>query len=159
MKKKLNAIAGFTLAELLIVVAIIAVLVAISIPIFSSKLEASRESTDAANLRSAYAAMSAAMLLGKDDNNNVISSGTYYYTKSGKILAASGLGSEKVMKGKSTVEGWQGADLSDELPAGVLFSDGSSGTTGGKSGKKGIQITVEAGGTTEDKLTVWFGKS
>ena len=34
---------GFTLAELLIVVAIIAVLVAISIPVFNKKLEKSRE--------------------------------------------------------------------------------------------------------------------
>ena len=46
---------GFTLAELLIVVAIIAVLVAIAIPIFTSQLEKAREATDAANLRSAYA--------------------------------------------------------------------------------------------------------
>ena len=46
---------GFTLAELLIVVAIIAVLVAIAIPIFTSQLEKSRESTDVANVRSAYA--------------------------------------------------------------------------------------------------------
>ena len=46
---------GFTLAELLIVVAIIAVLVAIAIPIFTSQLEKSREATDQANLRSAYA--------------------------------------------------------------------------------------------------------
>ena len=46
---------GFTLAELLIVVAIIAVLVAISIPIFTSQLEKANEATDAANIRSAYA--------------------------------------------------------------------------------------------------------
>lgn len=46
---------GFTLAELLIVVAIIAVLVAISIPVFTSQLEKSRESTDLANVRAAYA--------------------------------------------------------------------------------------------------------
>ncbi|MCF2615665.1 prepilin-type N-terminal cleavage/methylation domain-containing protein [Oscillibacter valericigenes] len=37
---------GFTLAELLIVVAIIAVLVAISIPIFNSQLEKSRRAVD-----------------------------------------------------------------------------------------------------------------
>lgn len=48
---------GFTLAELLIVVAIIGVLVAISIPIFSSQLEKSREATDLANIRSAYASL------------------------------------------------------------------------------------------------------
>ena len=46
---------GFTLAELLVVVAIIAVLVAIAIPIFTAQLEKARESTDAANLRAAYA--------------------------------------------------------------------------------------------------------
>lgn len=46
---------GFTLAELLVVVAIIAVLVAIAIPIFSSQLEKAREAVDAANIRAAYA--------------------------------------------------------------------------------------------------------
>ena len=46
---------GFTLAELLIVVAIIAVLVAIAIPVFTTQLERSREATDLANIRSAYA--------------------------------------------------------------------------------------------------------
>ena len=46
---------GFTLAELLIVVAIIAVLTAIAIPVFTTQLEKSREGVDAANIRSAYA--------------------------------------------------------------------------------------------------------
>ena len=50
---------GFTLAELLTVVAIIAVLVAISIPIFGSQLEKSRVATDQANVRSAKAAAAA----------------------------------------------------------------------------------------------------
>lgn len=54
MLKKMNK-KGFTLAELLIVVAIIAVLVAISIPIFTSQLEKSRDATDAANVRTAIA--------------------------------------------------------------------------------------------------------
>lgn len=46
---------GFTLAELLIVVAIIAVLVAVAIPVFGSQLEKSREAEDLANVRAAYA--------------------------------------------------------------------------------------------------------
>ena len=46
---------GFTLAELLIVVAIVGILVAVSIPIFSSQLEKSREATDLANMRAAKA--------------------------------------------------------------------------------------------------------
>ena len=45
---------GFTLMEMLIVVAIIAVLIAIAIPVFTSQLEKSREATDGANIRSAY---------------------------------------------------------------------------------------------------------
>lgn len=61
MLKKMNK-KGFTLAELLIVVAIIAVLVAISIPIFSAQLEKAKEATDMANIRSAYAEVIAAYL-------------------------------------------------------------------------------------------------
>lgn len=57
--KKAREKSGFTLAELLIVVAVIAVLVAIAIPIFQDQLERSREAVDLANLRTAYAECSA----------------------------------------------------------------------------------------------------
>ena len=53
---------GFTLMELLIVVAIIAVLVAIAIPLFTNQLEKSREAVDEANIRDAYAVLVAAQL-------------------------------------------------------------------------------------------------
>lgn len=53
---------GFTVAELLIVVAIIAVLVGVAIPAFGSQLEKSREAADAANIRSAYAQVRTAMI-------------------------------------------------------------------------------------------------
>ena len=62
MKKMNNK--GFTLAELLIVVAIIAVLVAIAIPVFTTQLEKSREATDLANIRSGYAELMSAYLMG-----------------------------------------------------------------------------------------------
>lgn len=53
---------GFTLSELLIVVAIIAVLVAIAIPVFTSQLDKARESVTLANARCAYAAASTEMI-------------------------------------------------------------------------------------------------
>nr|WP_294681524.1 prepilin-type N-terminal cleavage/methylation domain-containing protein [uncultured Anaerotignum sp.] len=55
MMKKLKERKGFTMAELLIVVAIVAVLVAVSIPVFTGHLEKARQATDAANIRAAYA--------------------------------------------------------------------------------------------------------
>ncbi len=60
---------GFTLAELLIVVAIIAVLVAIVIPIFSSQLEKAREATDVANIRDKYAEMMTEIVMNENTNN------------------------------------------------------------------------------------------
>jgi len=70
---------GFTLAELLIVVAIIAVLVAIAIPVFTTRLEQSRETTDIANLRSAYAAGQVAALSGLEDGTILSSESDLFY--------------------------------------------------------------------------------
>ncbi len=56
---------GLTLAELLIVVAIIGVLVSISIPIFAKQLEKSRESVDLSNVRSSYALVAASSIEGR----------------------------------------------------------------------------------------------
>lgn len=74
---------GFTLAELLIVVAIIAVLVAISIPIFSSQLKKARRAVDQANVRSAKAAV-AADYMTEGETGSV----TYLYND-GKALKVS----------------------------------------------------------------------
>lgn len=64
---------GFTLAELLIVVVIIAVLVGIIIPIFNVQLEQAREASDAANIRSQYAeTMSEAITSDKNITGNKI---------------------------------------------------------------------------------------
>ena len=62
---------GFTLAELLIVVAIIAVLVAISIPIFTSQLHKARVATDWANLRAYYAEIQADFISTGEYNKKV----------------------------------------------------------------------------------------
>ncbi len=90
MKKNNNK--GFTLMEMLIVVAIIAVLVAIAIPVFTNQLEKSREATDAANIRSAYAEVMACAMTnateadaaknGVDVNDDT--DGEYTYSKTVK---------------------------------------------------------------------------
>lgn len=81
---------GFTLAELLIVVAIIGVLVAISIPIFTSQLEKAREATDVANMRAAKAEASADYLSADLDTSVWTITGTsavaYYDAASGKMV-------------------------------------------------------------------------
>ena len=58
---------GFTLAELLIVVAIIAVLVAIAVPLFVSGLSKAQKAADDANVRSLRAAACVYLLTVEDD--------------------------------------------------------------------------------------------
>ena len=70
---------GFTLAELLIVVAIIGVLVAISIPIFTSQLRKARVAVNQANARAGEAAAYAAYL--EDPSFDIIA----YDIRSGKV--------------------------------------------------------------------------
>lgn len=61
---------GFTLTELLVVVAIIGVLVAISIPIFSAQIHKAQVATDWANVRSYYSQLQYEFMeTGKIDDN------------------------------------------------------------------------------------------
>ena len=85
MKK--NNKKGFTLAELLIVVAIIGVLVAISIPIFSSQLKKARLATNQANARAAYAAATTQYLLDYDDTTPTGNISYTYTASTGKAVA------------------------------------------------------------------------
>lgn len=77
---------GFTLMEMLIVVAIIAVLVAIAIPTFTTSLNKARVATDEANIRSGYASVMADIL---DKKYNVESGSetnvTYFLNKDGSV--------------------------------------------------------------------------
>lgn len=76
MRKNQN---GFSLSELLIVVAIIAVLVAISIPIFSDQLKRARVAVNQANARAGESAAYAAYL--EDPSYKLIA----YDIRSGKV--------------------------------------------------------------------------
>lgn len=122
--KKMNK-KGFTMAELLIVVAIIAVLVAIAIPIFTAQLEKSREATDAANIRAAYAEVVAAKVSGETT------------------------GLTKTVKLKQTQANWQNTL---EFPANLTSTDGAAVPTGDANQEVTITAT-ETGASINLKLT------
>lgn len=76
LQAKLNSKKGFTLVELLIVVAIIAILVAVSIPMVGGSLEKARQATDDANERAARAA---ALVTYMTDDNFTETETIYWY--------------------------------------------------------------------------------
>lgn len=108
---------GFTLAELLIVVAIVAVLVAIAIPVFTSSLNKAVAETDVANCRSYYAEqvvkyMNDSKGYTADDLNGAASlpiSGKTVDLKGGTVTVAYGTGGFKV-----TYTCTNGVDLSGQ---------------------------------------------
>lgn len=107
--KKLKSKNGFTLAELLIVVAIIGALVAISIPLFSAQVEKARAATDSANVRAAKAAASVDYM-----SNETINEVTYYYDgENGNVIT-----SEDTAK---TLEGYgqSNTDIDEDNASGV----------------------------------------
>ena len=100
MNKKLNK-KGFTLMEMLIVVAIIAILVAIAIPTYSNSMKKANAAVDAANIRSGYATLMANIMLDNaykadatytlQGDGTVVKDGTTGYTcKASSTDAADG---------------------------------------------------------------------
>ena len=92
---------GFTLIEMLIVVAIIAILIAISIPVLSDALERARQATDAANERAAKAEIVAMYLLGSEIETGVTVEGgkKYFYdAENGKLLKSDESSSDVLKK-------------------------------------------------------------
>ena len=79
IKNNKNNKKGFTLAELLIVVAIIGILVAIAIPVFTAQLNKAKEGTDVANARSLYAQLQADIITGSYTDSFPAASETISY--------------------------------------------------------------------------------
>ena len=99
--KKMNK--GFTLMEMLIVIAIIAILIAIAIPTFNSALEKSRQKTDLANARSLKSLVIADFMA--DENGTVANilkadtsdaGSTFYIKEGGQTLLTSASDNIKV---------------------------------------------------------------
>ena len=139
MLKKFTNKKGFTLMEMLIVVAIIAVLVAVAIPTFTSSLNKAKAGVDLANIRSGYAnAQIIAMTegseakstysLNKDGTVTEGDTGTYKTQSDSKYVAAG-----TSIAGQFTVEA-----------GGVTWGSGATITYTVKGGKVET-ITAKAG--------------
>ena len=110
MLKKFTNKKGFTLMEMLIVVAIIAILIAIAIPTFNSSLNKAKVGTDTANIRSGYAALKVEILTQEGGNAD----GTYGLNDDGSVsekdtagnYTAKGVPTETFKIGNITVAKW-----------------------------------------------------
>lgn len=77
---------GFTLMEMLIVIAIIAILIAIAIPLFTQQLNAAKQAADESNARALYAQLQADYMLsstGTLDTTTISAGGSITYTPKG----------------------------------------------------------------------------
>lgn len=93
--RKMKNKKGFTLMEMLIVVAIIAILIAIAIPTFASSLNKARVATDEANIRSGYAEVMTKVLTGDFDvesGTGAADATTYILQKDGSVVAQADAG-------------------------------------------------------------------
>lgn len=89
LMKKLKSQKGFTLMEMLIVVAIIAILVAIAVPTFNASLTKAQQATDEANLRSAKAVAAATYLdYTYNGEGSPLTVGMKFDAETGKFVAS-----------------------------------------------------------------------
>lgn len=142
MVQKMKEKKGFTLAELLVVVAIIGVLVAVSIPIFTSQLERSRDAVSIANIRAAYAEATTSLLTwdgkttGAITGTNVKSITKDTSSKKTTVIV------EKVAIKSTSDDNWSG--LAAELPATT-----TKPTDPGKAGMAEVTFVYDASGACE----------
>ena len=129
---------GFTLMEMLIVIAIIAILIAIAIPIFTAQLEKAGESADAANVRAEYAEVMAAILehpataIAADDHKITLQQGQ---------------------------DGWQNTDIENGLNALKTGSDGGVEVAISGTPKAGKTATISYETGANPKVTITFVQS
>ena len=141
---------GFTLTELLVVVAIIAVLVAIAVPVFAQTLEKARQGTDLANIRSTYTEAALDALTSGESDGTAESpvmkhTGLFDKLSEAKIgnldLKTDSTMAAAIIKGKTV-------KVSVDIDGNVTLGENNSGG-GSSGGSGGGSRTI----TSSDKLT------
>lgn len=136
---------GFTLAELLIVVAIIGVLVAISIPIFTSQLEKSRDAVSVSNMRAAYAEAQTLALTATQDGEKA-GNATAKVTD-GKVTSVVAV---VAIKSQKSDDNW--SNLAAELPWTTDAAITATVADPGKAGNYNMTFTYTDGALTKVEL-------
>ena len=140
--RKMKNKKGFTLMEMLIVVAIIAILIAIAIPTFANSLNKARVATDEANIRAGYASVMADVLTNEGENSGETGQKPKTYTLNtdgsvtagGTAYACKGNNDATVKVGGVDVSAWKkGASVTYEYDyaTGKVTIKVNNPTTGG----------------------------
>lgn len=114
------------------------VLVAISIPIFTSQLEKSRDAVTLSNLRAAYAQAQTAYLTESSDGTDVV------YTA--KTASAAATVVVKNVESKGEKEGLDNLDQMEWIPTAAQTTLKSATSLGGKAQKWDVTFTYDADG-------------
>lgn len=134
MNKKLNK-KGFTLIEMLVVIAIIAILVAIVIPVVGKSTLKAKAATNAANLRSAQAEYVTSMLSTGESTGKITSDYKFYAFAAADVNGAANFDEDATTGVATNSDGtctWQGLNAAQwgEIAGG---SDANGNTIAGQS--------------------------
>lgn len=123
---------GFTLAELLVVVAIVAVLVAIAVPVFTSSMDSANKATEDANIRSVRAAGVTEILSNSSTHGKT---GPWYATAT--VDSHGNITNLAVSTGSVDEEGYTAGSVSEGGTVAANITDISATSGGGSEGGEG----------------------